>query len=589
MRTCRSFWVLFLIVIGTGVLPFAGCGPSSEGRTSGKAGAGGESDAHGVFAAGSGGAAGEGGAPHESAVAGAGGTAERGSGGSAGEAGSGSEAGAGSAHTCDPETVDAPDDDFVDANCDGIDGDASRGVFVSPKGASDASGTLSSPVDTITRAIELATQKHFDVYVCNGTYRDNVVITTGVNIYGGYDCARNWLRIKDRAVVQPEQGLPLVINSVRTAMLIDRIAFRARSEKYNWKSSQAGGILNSTQVRLSHVEFVAGNGSDGQGGTPGVPALGDRPDPGSDGASSSLTTCDTNAPGGLCSWTAPGGSGRQVACEFDGTSYETMGGPGADGVNPWLAQSKPICMALVKPTETNPGGHGMYRMGGSDWSFLPSDAKEVEDGISGPGAQQGIGSLDGVLYVPSNVGGRGTSGRPGLPGAGGDGGPGHVIFGDPCSYNFAPGSGGGQGGPGGCGGQGGTGGSGGGASLALVVVNSQVVLDWPRLVTGNGGRGGKGAVGGAGQPGGAAGNAGSASHPLASGKPGAPGTAGGTGGSGGPGGGGPSIGILYVGTAPVVNNGDFSLGLPGNSGELMGGTAAAIGVTAPIYALDASK
>jgi hypothetical protein len=58
------------------------------------------------------------------------------------------------------------------------------------------------------------------------------------------------------------------------------------------------------------------------------------------------------------------------------------------------------------------------------------------------------------------------------------------------------------------------------------------------------------------------------------------------GGSGGPGGGGPSIGILFVGEAPVVNNADFSLGVPGNGGELMGGTPAAIGVTAQMYALD---
>jgi hypothetical protein len=588
MRASRSLITIVLALSG-GALPFAGCSGSNSDSDNTSAGLGGDAGAGGAEAA-SAGALGEG------RDGGAGGATSFELGGAGGEAGSRSAAGAGgeggSAAVCDPTSAeDAPDDDFVDSNCDGIDGDVSHAVFVSPTGNDDASGTIEQPVATISRALALAAQKHMDVYVCNGTYRDNVVIESGVNIYGGYDCARNWVRVKDRAVIQPLQGFPLLINSAPSAVLIDRIAFRARNEKLEGRSSQAGAILSSSEVRLSHVEFIAGNGANGRAGTPGDPALSEPPDAGSDGGNATLADCDTNSRQSICAWTSPGGSGRFVSCQFDGLSYDVMGGPGGDGVNPWIAQSQPVCLAVPKTEPAldpavNPGGAGMYRLTGGDWSFLPSGAQEIEHGMSGAGAAKGIGTLDGVLYVASNAGSPGTSGRPGLPGKGGDGGPGHVIFGDPCSYRFAPGSGGGQGGPGGCGGQGGKGGFGGGASLALVIVNSQVVLDWPRLVTGSGGRGGEGAPGGAGQPGGPPGNAGSTSLAIAAGKPGAPGTAGGTGGSGGPGGGGPSIGILYMGTAPTVNNADFSLGVPGNGGELVGGTPAAIGVTAQTYALD---
>jgi hypothetical protein len=43
--------------------------------------------------------------------------------------------------------------------------------------------------------------------------------------------------------------------------------------------------------------------------------------------------------------------------------------------------------------------------------------------------------------------------------------------------------------------------------------------------------------------------------------------------------------VLYVGAAPAVSNVEFSLGVPGNGGALAGGSPAAIGVTASMYAL----
>src|SRR6188768_1986555 len=95
---------------------------------------------------------GESGAFDDRNVAGEGGTSSSEHNGDAGadsggaSAGDGGESGASTASDtpgCVPTgTSDAPDDDFLDSNCDGIDGDASHAIFVSPGGSDSADGSL---------------------------------------------------------------------------------------------------------------------------------------------------------------------------------------------------------------------------------------------------------------------------------------------------------------------------------------------------------------------------------------------------------------------------------------------------------------
>ncbi|MBI2395460.1 MAG: hypothetical protein HYV09_38175, partial [Deltaproteobacteria bacterium] len=94
---------------------------------------------------------------------------------------------------------DDPDDDFKDTNCDGIDGDKSRAIFVAPDGKDDAAGTLDAPVHSFAKAIERANELGKDVYACNGTYAENVVIAKAVRVFGGFDCKAGWKRTLDRA------------------------------------------------------------------------------------------------------------------------------------------------------------------------------------------------------------------------------------------------------------------------------------------------------------------------------------------------------------------------------------------------------
>jgi hypothetical protein len=488
---------------------------------------------------------------------------------------------------CDQTVPDPPDDEFRDTNCDGIDGDASHAVFVSTTGSDGAMGTMAAPVRSINHALALAAEKKFAVYVCNGTYAENVVVERGARLYGGYDCARDWVRVKDRAIVRTDARLPLTIDSVADAVVIDRLAFRATSAnpKAFGESSQAGAISNSSNVTLSHVEFVAGDAAPGSDGAPGTTPKLPLTIAGGAGADTVLEDCYAYATQGLCALNATGGVGASVACDFNGGKYEVEGGSGGIGANLWIDLGQSTCMVGSEPGGA--GSFGRIRVPGRAWSLLKAGGpgEPGAPGADGAGASAGIGSLRGALYSATNVGADGTWGEPGRPGSGGSGGMSKAPSGDlSCYPTFTPGSGGGQGGVGGCGGSPATGGGGGGGSIGLVIVNSRVALTWMSVTTGKGGDGGAGKQGGKGQPGGAPGAAGNAALHFR-GQVGAPGGDGGLGGASGPGGGGPSVGILYVGEAPKVTEGTFDIGVPGSGGALAGGGTAPIGVTGELYQL----
>ncbi|HYO94441.1 MAG TPA: hypothetical protein VER33_08005, partial [Polyangiaceae bacterium] len=89
-------------------------------------------------------------------------------------------------------------------------------------------------------------------------------------------------------------------------------------------------------------------------------------------------------------------------------------------------------------------------------------------------------------------------------------------------------------------------GQGGGGSVALLVVNSGLLLEESQLTTAEGATGGAGAAGQVGQLGGERGNS------AGNGCDGGPGGNGATGGAGGGGAGGISVGVLYTGPRIVT-------------------------------------
>src|SRR4051812_8946786 len=91
-----------------------------------------------------------------------------------------------------PGAVDKPDLSFEDTNCDGIDGDKAKAIFVDPTLAPNNNGTgsFSSPKGTLggpLGAIATAKAAGKDVYMMVGTYNETANLEDNVGLYGGYD------------------------------------------------------------------------------------------------------------------------------------------------------------------------------------------------------------------------------------------------------------------------------------------------------------------------------------------------------------------------------------------------------------------
>jgi hypothetical protein len=109
-----------------------------------------------------------------------------------------------------PGALDDPDLAFIDTNCDGIDGDPTRAIFVAPTGDDNADGTPQAPKQTIAAAIAAAqgSSPVRDIYAAAGTYGpETVALADDVSVFGGYS-ATDWSR--SAAAVTRIDGAPAV-------------------------------------------------------------------------------------------------------------------------------------------------------------------------------------------------------------------------------------------------------------------------------------------------------------------------------------------------------------------------------------------
>ncbi len=540
------------LVAGLLLLPGLGCGKDSgsscEGdecgeNTAGEGGAceGDECDA----AAGAAGTAGVGGVAGDSSDGGAGGRAVSSAGGDPGG------------------VVDLPDDLFEDSNGDGIDGDIEQAVFVSPTGDDTADGTMGAPVRSIGHAVELAALTGKDVYLCDGTYPENVTIEdTAVNLYGGYDCDSDWTRGTGRAEVAPEAGIALTVRNVPSAMVVDRLDFTAPDAPASEPGASSIGVLivDASDIEIAHSSITAGNATGGAVGATGADSEVVHLS-GIEGPSAANVRCsDSNPCTAVVEGAAPG-TGYMARCLY--SDENTWGGPGGDGGN---VAAGGILLDTSDPGE--PGGEGQPAGASSG-----ADGASGEDGAHGDAALSEFGSVDETGYVPSNTGADGEPGGTGIAGGGGDGGDSDNFYDDMYQLRtgeYYIGGGGGQGGPGGCGGEGGKGGGAGGASIALLAVRSGLALRRCDLSAADGGGGSRGGEGGEGSAGGAGGPGGwsSSRYELERQQAqfGGTGGPGGRGGTGGPGGGGPSIALVVAGDEPALDSVNLSFVSGGQGG-----------------------
>lgn len=439
----------------------------------------------------------------------------------------GSDAGDVDQGACSPDHEDEPDPQFFDANCDGIDGDESQSVFVATYGDDANPGTKGLPKATVAAGIAAAiAEGKAWVLIGDSFYDGGFELAEGVNIAGGYGFG--WKR-DGRAKTTLRQASPIVtgrnIESPTTLMGLEVVGGTAGPGQ----TSVAIYLQSSPGVRLSGVRILGGKGGDGARGEQG--ATGSKGAAGAKGGDApvdsggfwNLDCINENSPpirgaGGEPRCGSEAGRGGQGGrAGFDGAS----GAKGANG------------------SQGTPGGAG---------GTAGSPGLAGKTGKTGMSGKPGIGGTATGTFVEGQwVGGRGVDGEPGEAGEGGSGGGGggggddsDGLFNGCASWGGA----GGGGGSGGCGGGGGLGGDAGGASVGLLLLDSDVFIEGCTIIGGTGGRGGDGGPGGEGGSGGAGGAGGDLEENSGTGGKGGTGGRGGRGGEGGGGAGGPSIGLF---------------------------------------------
>ncbi len=514
---------------------------------------------------------------------------------------------------CTCAVTDTPDPvNFTDGNCDGLDGDASRAIFVSINGSDGNDGAPARPVRTITRGVELAANdsERDHVYIGDGEFVEPgpIRLEDNVSIFGGFHDSGTSLEEWERGpgyetILRVEEGLtdhrPLeIVGNTQDVevQLLTVVAGDGNLDNLDGEGSFAGssvGIMvynNLAHVEISHVDVVTGRGMHGRDGSvgeqgeegdDGLPA----PDPGGtsygdfgDGAPDNPEVADPSNP-------------VELACQY-GEGRSAPGRAGGSGGFADGSGSAGGSIIISGGSDITGGGGGDAETdeecAGSDQSGSRGergDSGQVVGEIGGPapatesvprlveGAT--VGNARAVFHGAS--GNRGEGGGAGQSGAGGGGGGGvYLPWGAiGCQPDF--GGGGGAGGLGGCGGQGGEGGEFGGASIGILIYASPVTITAGSVTTDVGGDGGDGAIGGPGGEGGSGGLYAHGRHPSGSadssrrGGSGGDGADGGRGGPGGGGEGGPSFGIAYgaIGSSEVDIDDEieFDIGRGGEGGS----------------------
>lgn len=429
--------------------------------------------------------------------------------------------------------VDVPDGDFIDADCDGIDGDIAHAFFVSPAGSDAGTGTRLDPFLTIGHAVAQAAADpvRWQVLVAAGTYAESVILPDGVSLFGQY-VAADWAR--DAAeVTLIDSPLPVGVRIADTTV-------EGYLEGLVIRTADAGGAASSARAvvledlgapfHVRHNDLRAGRGAGGVPGTAGAGGAGG----GGGGPGGILSPGGGGAPASGCGgWGGPG-SGNGAS------GPDGAGGPAGGFPGHW-------------------GGGGGTGSSGSGGSVPADQATGVASGDDWR-AQSGLG------------GGRGLCG-------GGGGGGGNNI----CIVAWSDGGGGGGGGSGG---HGGSGGQGGGGSFGVFAVNASPADISSNIIHTVGG--GAGGAGGNGGPGGGGGPGGLGNQCLAgTGGNGGPGGNGGNGGGGAGGAGGMSVGILQVASPGLSASANVTLLGPagGGGGGAGAAQAGAPGIQSDLYVM----
>ncbi len=495
-------------------------------------------------------------------------------------------------------STDLPDLLFVDANCDGIDGEVNNGIFVRPTGLDTNAGTRAAPKQTLAGALSaLGTTGKRDIYLAEGNYTGpmDLLGISGANIAGAYH-PTTWARAFTQAVVV-QNGNPSLKIDGSSNVLIQAIRFEGANGTTLAPTAYGAFIRESSGIVLESLDLRAGNGLAGAAGAPGSPG-----NPGQQGGDGDIG-CVQDAQGGnfssFCNFNPflrTCGGRRPNAGAGGNSGLSSCGYAGGGGGQPSKQTSVNQSLSSVVNGDNGsaaPAGTGVAGIGVAESSTPTGTPQFGGTGQGGVQGSNGPAAVAGTFSVTGYQAANGGGGMPGTAGRGGGGGGGGaggwvpwtgITVGNPCQ---GYGSAGGGGGEGGCGGGSGGGGQGGGASIGVFLYHAKVSAQGVLIRTGNGGPGGAGGgsgVGGTGGLGGISPTPGDTSRATRGGS-GGPGGTGGAGGLGGGGAGGAAYGLVKD-SAPTLTSWtqlagtSFMVGTPGAGGASSGnaGPTGATGV-----------
>ncbi len=513
---------------------------------------------------------------------------------------------AGNMETDPPDLIHFPEPglDFVDENCDGIDGVISQSIFVRA-GSTAGNGTMEAPFGTISQAIE-ATQSSSKkiILVAEGHYDEDIQLLAGIQIHGGY--AADFISrdvVLHASVVTGQNAYATLtaegIEHQQTPTIVSGLVIQGRDVARPAPQGEPG--LSSIAVwtyncddslRLFSNQIKAGRAGDGGTGRPGAPGYGREMDQALDGRAGRDGIRTTGQfPNGCPSGSSnPGGqSGLNTVCP------QANGRTGGTTVCPVFHWDMNPVRGQQAQFTSEAQGDGL---GGYDWSFdtisgagcshatesgFPSDIQlnvghDGRDGLDGDNGQGGTGGSgsygsvsDGMWVASPRVATSGTSGMYGHGGGGGGGGGGTAYYYSGGCEEYELGPSGGGGGAGGCGGQAGGPGRQGGASIGVILASDSngapgPIVEYNVIQRAKAGDGGPGGPGGQGGKGGIGGFGGAQPSWISSqGGKGGDGGNGGPGGGGGGGTGGPSFDIMLINIAPSSYTQDNLLPLPASA------------------------
>jgi hypothetical protein len=504
---------------------------------------------------------------------------------------------------------DAPDAAYIDADCDGVDGDASSSVFVDAARSPGAvgCGTRDLPCATLSEALAAARAGGKSALLLRaGRYAGPLILDGSVSVYGGY--RDDWSRCRG---FDPETGLidpacasfvsgaslpgaagvaPEVVVHVTGrgagSLVLGNLVLSGNLALSGAGASSIGLLAHDADVRLEQVLIRRGRGSAGADGVAPPPSA--QPGEPARGAAGAGQASLIGSPCGSSDAAVDGGRGGAGVPGTCGAA--SAGGAGGRGGGVRTTCTGPTCIqaCLVLSGGSGVAGQGTGGGAGGAGGTSGTAARAGVDGADGAHGAPGIGGRRSRAVVlesgwPVGVaGGAGGLGTAGAGGAGGGGGGGYVTTINGSGY---PGGGGGSGGAGGCAATaGGGGGQAGGGAYGIVALRSRIEVAGVRIEEGAGGAGGRGGAGvttptghrfsascGAGTR--AAGGVAGAPSEMAAGRGGAGGLGGvgGASGSGAGGGGGPLVGVLLVGGELVRG----ALAVAGGAGAGVGGAAGA--------------